>query len=155
MIAKNTNLLVSLFHLSFHYFVSRTIWTDISTCILLYLAFKRNKNSCNSYHKAADIATTAYCNSCRFNAGMQFLVLTKQSWIDCRQMDLSLFSTHRKSQCASSQQVLSNIVIGWKFSQRAAKLSGKEPLKADGSQTDRWTIINSQTDIGQMNINKR
>ena len=32
---------------------------------------------------------------------------------------LSLFSTHRKSQLASLQRVLSNIVIGWKFSQRA------------------------------------
>ncbi len=40
-------------------------------------------------------------------------------------------STHRKSQLASSQRVLSNIVIGQKFSQRACELafamSGKEP----------------------------
>ena len=37
-------------------------------------------------------------------------------------MFLSLFSTHRKSQLARSQRVLSNIVIGSKFSQRACEL---------------------------------
>jgi hypothetical protein len=45
----------------------------------------------------------------------------------------SLFSTPRKSQLASSQPVLSNIVIGCKFSQRACELAfamiGKEPYK--------------------------
>ncbi len=48
-------------------------------------------------------------------------------------INLSFFSTHRKSQLASSQRVLSNIMIGWKHSQRACELafamSGKEPLR--------------------------
>ena len=35
----------------------------------------------------------------------------------------SLFSTHPKSQIAISQRELSNIVIGWRFSQRACRLA--------------------------------
>ena len=49
------------------------------------------------------------------------------SWLlrwreEARWRGLSLFSAHRKSQLTSSQRMLSNIMIGWKFSQRACEL---------------------------------
>ena len=53
-------------------------------------------------------------------------------------------STHRKSQLASSQRVLSNIVIGWKFSERACELGFAMSGKEEPWGTSLWTTPSRQ-----------
>ena len=92
-----------------------------STVLHVIQSWSRDQNAPLSFHYFENLTVLHVIQwwSSDENVPLSFKNVHKFVATCYEQIALSLFSTHCKSPFASSQRVLSNIVIGWKFSQRA------------------------------------